>query len=132
LSDFSPKGIVYFVKFFLKNTEVAQIFVLLFSTARVEHSFRPKNGSGYILGDFFANPTCHPARRQRVVIFVERNRYFSSFIASGAVPRRLKLNKKGSNTVSPLCPEASWQFFVVVGDTTRPPRHAGFLKIFFS
>jgi hypothetical protein len=33
--------------------EVAQIFRLLFTTAKVPHKFRLKNGLGNILGDFF-------------------------------------------------------------------------------
>jgi hypothetical protein len=60
VGDFSAIGrlFTYFEQFFY-ITEV-QIFGLLFA-AKIVFYFRPKNGLGNILGDFFTNLSGHPA-----------------------------------------------------------------------
>jgi hypothetical protein len=61
LDEFSPTGQFFSLCSFLKVTEVAHIF-----GARSFHGKKfcidfDKNGLGYILGDFFANSSGHPA-----------------------------------------------------------------------
>jgi hypothetical protein len=60
LGKFSPIGQLFTFGKLFKQRRSSQIFVLLYSTVKVVHSFWQKNGMGYILGEFFANSSGHP------------------------------------------------------------------------
>jgi hypothetical protein len=55
LAEFSPIGPLFSLGSFLKNTEVAQVFGLLFPAVKKYVLIFPYNGLGYTMSDFFSN-----------------------------------------------------------------------------
>jgi hypothetical protein len=57
--------IVYFGQLLKKIQKLHKIFGALFTMVKVTYYFWEINGLGYILGDFFANSSGHPAQEEK-------------------------------------------------------------------
>jgi hypothetical protein len=83
LGDFSPLGRLFTLGSFLKRTEVAKLFGLLFKRSLI---------LGHILGYFFTNSSGHPGMFSLPVLKKSRSSYFRKLlkIRSDKVPLEQK------------------------------------------